>query len=123
MIVMVALWVYYLSKLHPNFGAARAVTVVAGFCLLCALLSGAEYKNLKKIDRAGKAAAKLAGAVDSTEGPVDDQDECQVTGTPVDDQPSVVVAPAAAGGTARCLECGAERANATDVCARCGAPS
>ena len=121
--VTVAVWAYYLSKPHPNFWAAWTATAVAGFCLLFALGSGLQYKNRRKIDQAGKAAAKLAGAVDSTEGPVDDQGECPVTGTPVDDRASVAVAPAAAAEPrARCLECGAERANATDVCARCGAP-
>ena len=48
--VTVALWAYYLSKPHPNFGAAETATVVAGFCLLFALGSGLQYKNRRKID-------------------------------------------------------------------------
>jgi len=121
--VTLALYAYYRSQPHPNFGAAKTALTVAGFGLVFCLLSGRKYRELKKIDQGSKAAARLAGAVDSTAEPLDDQGESLVKRTPVDDQPPIAVDPAAAQAPhARCLKCGAERAEATQVCARCGEP-
>ncbi len=122
-IVTVVLYTYYLSKPHPNLAAAEDALFLTSFSSFCTWVMGKEYNRRKKTDQAGKAAAGLAGAVDSTISPHDDQGECLVTRTPVDDQPPTAVTPAPAEAPrTRCLECGAERAEATQVCARCGAP-
>jgi hypothetical protein len=75
----------------------------------------------RKVDQAAKAAARLAQAEDDTPSIPDEHDDGPAPATPIDGQPAEPQ-PATGTAPASCLECGADSAHATDVCARCGAP-
>jgi len=72
--VTVALYARDLSKPQADFTLAVVALSATGLALLMAWTSWARRKSLKKIDQAGKAAAVLAGAGDSTASRSDDRD-------------------------------------------------
>jgi hypothetical protein len=79
--------------------------------------SWSSRKKHRKIDQAAKAPGGVAVPRDTTASPRDEPGEA-----PVFYQPSVSAEPAAGTVPIRCLECGAESAEATEICTRCGAP-
>ena len=75
-------------------------------CLGGAGVAWESRRKFRKIDRARKAAAGLAGASDGTGSPLHAHDKD----------------PAAGARQGRCLECGADSPEVTQICAWCGAP-
>ena len=95
--VTVALYARDLSKPQADFTLAALALSATGLALVMAWNAWARRKNLKKIEQAARAAAVRADPGDGTAR--------------------------SRAAQVRCLECGAESAEATEACARCGAPT
>jgi len=120
---ILAVFVDDLSKPKADFGLLIVqLLVFLPLCLASAWQSWKDYQARRKIDEAGKTAAVLAGAVDSTPRPPDDHGYGPAARAPTARQPPAAVDPVAGAVRIRCPECGADGTEATQVCARCGAP-
>ena len=95
-IVTAALYARDLTNPQADYTLAAFALRATGLALLITCTAWARRARLKKIERAGKAAAGLAADGDSPAG----SQAVQV----------------------RCLECGAQSGLAAELCARCGAP-
>jgi hypothetical protein len=78
--VTVVLYARDLSKPQADFSLAVVALLAAGFALMMTFSAWARRKNLKKIDRAGKMAAAVAGPADSAASRTDDRDQGPVAG-------------------------------------------
>ena len=78
--VTVVPYAHDLSKPQADFSLAVVALLATGFALMTTFSAWARRKNLKKIDRAGKMAAAVAGPADRAASRTDDWDQGPVAG-------------------------------------------
>ena len=117
---ILAVLAYDLSTPKADFGLFWVLLLsFLSLCLASIWASWKDYQAKRRIDEAAKAAAALAGSVDS---PPADHDDDPAARAPIAGQPPAAADPAAGTVPVRCLECGTGSTEATQFCARCGAP-
>jgi hypothetical protein len=117
--VMLALFLYEVRQPKANLQWAQSAPMAwLIFGTLPTFVAWALRRGARQHDQAVKATAARSRAQDSTASFPDSRDDDPAAGEPISSPPPA----AAMAMPVSCRECGADNAQATRICPRCGAP-